>query len=153
MKCSVLGWPVEMNEMQSHEDICKLTKGKYTLTQIRLLARLLALEGKNLFKIVLAWESNIYHCSSLLLFWWKCLGPVLTMTHTVRRQPSGMQGPVSYLQPVSAGPTWQRLAYPPATTHMFGKRNSWMWPKAKMGQTNTDGEKPPTGSVSDDSYP
>lgn len=49
------------------------------------------------------------------------------------------QGPVSYPSSVSAGPVRQRFAYPPTTTHMFGKRNSWTWPKAKMGQTDTDG--------------
>lgn len=63
-----------------------------------------------------------------------------------------IMGPVSYLQSVSAGPARRRFAYPPATTHMFGKRNSWMWPRAKMGQTDTDGEKTPTGSPSDDTH-
>lgn len=59
--------------------------------------------------------------------------------------------PVSDLQSVSAGPARQTFVYPPATTtHMFEKQNSWMWPRAKMGQTDTDGEKTPTGSQSDD---
>lgn len=59
--------------------------------------------------------------------------------------------PESDRQSVSAGPGRQTFAYPPATTtHMFGKQNSWMWPRAKMGQTDTDGEKTPTGSLSDD---
>ena len=53
---------------------------------------------------------------------------------------------------VSAGPARRRFAYPPATAHMFGKRNSWTWPRAKMGQTDTDGEKTPTGSLSDDKH-
>lgn len=75
----------------------------------------------------------------------------LMMAHdTGSRQ---QQGPVSYLQSVSAGPARWWFAYPPATAHMFGKRNSWMWPRAKMGQTNTDGEKTPNGSLSDYSHP
>lgn len=51
---------------------------------------------------------------------------------------------------MSAGPGRRWFAYPPATAHMFGKQNSWTWPRAKMGQIDTDGEKTPTGSLSDD---
>lgn len=77
-------------------------------------------------------------------------GPVSMMTYAVGSRQIGKQGPVSYLQCVSAGPARRRFAYPPATAHMFGKLNSWTWPRAKMGQTDTDGEKTPTGSLSDD---
>lgn len=67
------------------------------------------------------------------------------------RQKSGVQCHICSLCQQVPGDSF---AYPPATTHMFGKRNSWMWPKAKMGQTQTDGEKKnPTGSVSDASRP
>lgn len=37
------------------------------------------------------------------------------------------------------------IAYPPATAHMFGMRNSWTWPRAKLGQSDTDGAKLPVG--------
>lgn len=48
---------------------------------------------------------------------------------------------------VSGSRVRQTFVYPPATTtHMSEKQNSWMWPRAKMGQTGTDGEKAPTGS-------
>lgn len=77
-------------------------------------------------------------------------GPVLMMTYAVGSRQTGRQGPVSYLQCVSAGPARRGCAYPPATAHMFGTWNSWPWPRAKMGQTDTDGEKTPTGSLSDD---
>lgn len=63
------------------------------------------------------------------------------MTYAMGSRQTGEQGPVSYLQSVSAGPARRWFAYPPATTHMFGTWNSWMWPRAKMGQTDTDGEK------------
>lgn len=56
----------------------------------------------------------------------------------------------SVISAVSAGPVRRRFAYPPATAHMFGTWNSWTWPRAKMGQIDTDGEKAPTGSLSDD---
>lgn len=33
----------------------------------------------------------------------------------------------------------------PTTAHMFGMRNSWTWPRAKLGQSDTDGAKLPVG--------
>lgn len=77
------------------------------------------------------------------------MGPVLLVACDLGTW-TGRKSPMSYLQSVSAGPVQHRFAYPPATAHMFGKQNSWMWLRAKMGQTDADGEKTPNGSLSDD---
>lgn len=49
------------------------------------------------------------------------------------------RGPVSYLQCVVSQSRLVMIAYPLATAHMLGTRNSWTWPWAKLGQTATDG--------------